>query len=374
MERKKQEDSLTEKQKQYLSELYGNPKKVGSLAGPESLYKAARREGKFKFTLKQIKDWLRSSDTYTLHKPLNRKFKRERVIVGDINQEWQADLADMSWLRKANKNFKYFLLVIDVFSKMVRTAPLKSTTGKEVTEAFAKMLPSRKDIPVTLQMDKGSEFVNATFQNLLKQHKIKHFFTSSELKAMVSERAIKTIKLKLYKYFTESRKLNWIEHLKTVTDTYNRTVHRSIGMAPIDVTPSKTAQVWEKLFPEPPMEDPEDFHFNIDDKVRISFLKTPFERAYNYFWTGEIFIVTERFHRQNIAKYRLKDWNNEPIEGTFYTQELQKIDVDENTKYKIEKILGRRIRNGQRQVRVRWYQWPSKYDTWIPANSIENYS
>jgi hypothetical protein len=132
-------------------------------------------------------------------------------------------------------------------------------------------------------------------------------------------------------------------------------------------------QVWEKTYPDQPLENPEPFKFKINDKVRISYQKVPFERAYNYHWTGEIFSITQRFHKEGIAKYTLKDWNNEPIEGTFYSDELQKVDVDENTAYKIEKILARRIRNGQREVKVKWYLWPDRFNSWIPAISVQDY-
>jgi hypothetical protein len=364
---------LTLEEEDYLKDLYGNPAKVGSLGGINRLYQAVREDGKYNLTLNQIKNWLRSSDTYTLHKPLKRKFKRNRVIVGNINQQWDADIADMALLKKDNKNYKYFLLAIDVFSKFVRTAPLKTKSAQEVTKAFEKMLPNPKGIPETLHTDRGTEFTNKSFQNLLKDHKIKHFFTNNELKAMIAERAIKSIKLKLYQYFTESRRLNWIGHLKEITDSYNRTKHRTIGMAPIDVTPSRISEVWDKTYPTLPLKEPEKFQFDIGDKVRISFTKAPFERAYNYHWTGEIFNIMDRFHKEGIAKFRLKDWNNDPIEGTFYTQELQKIHVDENTSYKIEKILGRRTRNGQREVKVKWYLWPDKFNSWIPTSDVQDY-
>ena len=34
-------------------------------------------------------------DAYTSHKPIRHHFKRNRVIVGGIDQQWLMDLADM---------------------------------------------------------------------------------------------------------------------------------------------------------------------------------------------------------------------------------------------------------------------------------------
>ena len=48
-------------------------------------------------------------DTYTLHKPIQRNFKRNRVIAGGIDQQWQMDLADM-------QSHKSLMMAIDICS------------------------------------------------------------------------------------------------------------------------------------------------------------------------------------------------------------------------------------------------------------------
>ena len=56
-------------------------------------------------------------DAYTLHKPARRNFKRNRVIVGGIDVQWQMDLADMQSLKDYNDGYRYLLVCIHVFSK-----------------------------------------------------------------------------------------------------------------------------------------------------------------------------------------------------------------------------------------------------------------
>ena len=53
---------------------------------------------------------------------------------------WTADLVDMSSIFRPNKGYKYLLTVIDVFSKYSWIVPLKTKTGKEVAQAFRKLL------------------------------------------------------------------------------------------------------------------------------------------------------------------------------------------------------------------------------------------
>jgi hypothetical protein len=44
------------------------------------------------YTKKQVREWLQSQDTYTLHKPTRRQFPRRRVVVYGIDHLWWEDL------------------------------------------------------------------------------------------------------------------------------------------------------------------------------------------------------------------------------------------------------------------------------------------
>ena len=71
----------------YLSSVYYDSKRPGGFGGAERLYKDVKKEGKFAISRKEIKEWLMKQDAYTLHKPMRRNFKRNRVIVGGIDQQ-----------------------------------------------------------------------------------------------------------------------------------------------------------------------------------------------------------------------------------------------------------------------------------------------
>ena len=67
------------------------------------------------------------------------------------------------------------------------------------------------------------------------------------------------------------------------------------------------------------------------------------------------------------------DCDGDRVEGTIYEPELQAMNVDPSTEYRIEKILKRRVRNKQKEVVVRWLHWPKKYDSWIPETNVKDY-
>ena len=62
--------------------------------------------------------------------------------------------------------------------------------------------------------------------------------------------------------------------------------------------------------------------FKVGDKVRISKYKIKvFDKGYTPNWTEEIFLI-DKIQSANPISYRLKDLNNEEIQGSFYELEL----------------------------------------------------
>ena len=106
------------------------------------------------------------------------------------------------------------------------------------------------------------------------------------------------------------------------------------------------------------------------DYVRISSTKHIFQRDFEQKWTDEVFIIQRRFFRQGIPVYKLKDFAEEPITGTFYEQELQRVDKKEDEVWKVEKIIKTRKKKGVEEVLVSWHQWPSKFNSWIKKSEL----
>ena len=69
--------------------------------------------------------------TEELHKPVTKKFKRRKVYGRFKGNIWAADLAEMEPLSSKNKNIKYLLCVVDVFTKYAWAKTLKDKKGKK---------------------------------------------------------------------------------------------------------------------------------------------------------------------------------------------------------------------------------------------------
>ena len=181
----------------YLASIYYDPKRSGGFGGVGRLYADVKKEETLKINRNQIKEWLMKQDTYTLHKPIRHRFRRNRVIVGGIDEQWQMDLADMQSMQKFNDCYRYLLVCIDVFSKYAWVVPLKNRKGLSLVDAFKTILISGRK-PEKIITDQGTEFFNKHFKALLKDENIELYNTYNETKASVVERLIRTLKTRMW--------------------------------------------------------------------------------------------------------------------------------------------------------------------------------
>ena len=348
-----------------IRDTYAQPSKRGSLGG------VARYARAQKVPIHRVRRALERDIAYTLHKPVRRTFPTTPVIVMGIDQQWAADLVDMQKLSRYNKGNKYLMTVIDVFSKYAWVEIIRDKSGPQMTLAWQRLLKrALPRHPRRLQTDKGTEFYNASVRALFKKQDIHHFSTSGDAKASVVERFNRTLKGRMYRYFTAANTFKYVDVVQALVDEYNASFHRSIGMAPRDVHPSNEVKVWHTLY-KPYLEKKDKSKkkeaFKVGDRVRISQARRPFKKGYLPQWTEEVFEVTDVVHDSlGPVTYKLKELDGTAIGGTFYTQELQKVHVDDDTVWRIEKVLKRR----GNQLYVQWKGWPKKYNSWINKSDV----
>ena len=82
----------------------------------------------------------------------------------------------MQSLRKYNKGIKYFLCVVDIFSKYIWVVPLKDKTGISINNAFREII-SKGRKPNKMWVDQGREFYNKLLKRCLKINNIEMYST-----------------------------------------------------------------------------------------------------------------------------------------------------------------------------------------------------
>lgn len=275
-----------------------------------------------------IKDPPEVVEAKELHRPVIKKFIKRRIIMKGLDNLWAADLLIMKQFARENNWYKYILNVIDCFSKFVWAEPLKKKDGAVVTTAFERILDRAiKDghtTPDLLHTDKGTEFKNKSFNNMLKKHSIKIYHTESEEKSAIIERYHRTLNNKLRVKFEVRNSHKWYDVLQELTDEYNKhDYHRTIKMRPTDVNKSNESdllKMYQDLESKVPRKKPK---FKIGDRVRITAHKVVFRNKYKQNWTSEIFVITQILNTKPVT-YEIEDLKGEEVIGGFYERELRK--------------------------------------------------
>ena len=353
-----------------LDKIYYDSESSGSYGGVQSLLREAKANG-LKVTEKLIKSYLSNQASYSLHKSSRKNFTRNPTVVGGIDQQWQADLADMQAIAKQNNGVKYILTVIDIFSKYAWAVPVKNKGSNEMLEAFKSLFKkSSPRIPQKLQTDAGKEFLNKDVQNYLKSKRIQHFVSSSDKKAAVVERFNRTLKTRIWRFFTAHQTNKYIEKLDNFLKSYNNSFHRSIKMKPVDVKTKDEDRIWLTLYGKN-WQGRRKSRIKTGSKVRISKVKGIFEKGYIPNWSEEHFKVKETISKGKPI-YKLSDDLGDDIKGEFYEEELQPI--TEN-RYLVEKVLRKRkSSNGTQEFFIKWKGWPAKFNSWIKDSDFEDIS
>ena len=171
-----------------------------------------------------------------LHKPIKRKFTKRKVLVNGLDDIWSADLVDMQSFAQHNNGVKYLLNVIDVFRKYAWSVPLLDKTGNTITNAFDNIIEQSNRKPNKLWVDQGSEFFNRVMDKWLKDNHIMRYTTFNEGKAVVVERFNRTIKTRMWKYFSANNTYKYVDVLDELIRQYNNSRHTSIKMKPIEAS------------------------------------------------------------------------------------------------------------------------------------------
>jgi len=186
-------------------------------------------------------------------------------------------LADLSNISLYNDGARYLLTCIDVFSKKAWAVPVRTKTSHEVANAFEQILLD--GTPNMVQSNNGTEFLNSTLQSMLKRRRIKFYTSENEdLKVSVVERVNRTLKSKMYRYFTHKNTRRYVDALDDMLHSYNNMRHSSIGMAPTEVDVENEDLVRKHLYPPKPKSY--EWKYAMGDKVRITMQKRPFRKGY----------------------------------------------------------------------------------------------
>jgi hypothetical protein len=133
--------------------------------------------------------------------------------------------------------------------------------------------------------------------------------------ARFAERAHRTIRDKLYKYFTYKNTYRFIDVLQQLVRGDNATVHSTTDNAPARVTDSDVLTIWQRMNKKRnkiPIVQP---RVCVGQHVRIRKEKMRFAKGGEQNYTTQVFRIIKVICRTPRPVYELEDLNQKVIDG-----------------------------------------------------------
>jgi hypothetical protein len=328
-----------------------------------------------------IKEILSSIESYSIHKEFHEG-QRNPSYSHFKRYQFQCDLVDIRDLAKYNDGVNYLFTCIDTFTRYAFVRLLQSKHGECAVRAFESILEEANTPPVTLVMDRGSEFYNADFENFCASRNIRYYPPDSSSHGAYIERFNRTLQGIIYRYMTENETLRFIdksnedgsiEHLmpKFLT-TYNNSNHRMIGTTPAiaENDDSTHLEIRKKMSEYHDKIKKKNDIYKVGELVRIARLRGKFDRGYKDRASTEIFKIDKVVKNKKIPMYVLSNYRgDEIIKGSFYAFELVKVTRPEEI-YRVERVLAERMNRGSKELLVKWRGFDDSYNSWIKESDI----
>jgi len=183
--------------------------------------------------LETINKILSTIESHTLHKEFHEG-ERNKSYARFKRYQFQIDLCFIIDLAQYNDNIKYFLTVIDCFTRYAFVRPLKVKRGNEVLNAFRDILLEADQKPYMIVCDKGTEFTNQSFKQFCANENIKLVLPETNTHAAYVERFNRTFQTLIRKFCTENETHRYVDYVQDLVKSYNLRKHRMIGMSPYE--------------------------------------------------------------------------------------------------------------------------------------------
>ena len=135
--------------------------------------------------------------------------------------------------------------------------------------------------------------------------------------AAVCERAIRTIKQRLWRHFTLTGKKRWVDILQTIIHDINNSYHRILKRTPASINTTNEDLVYRELYGSVKQEAPV---YKVGDQVRIKDAKSLFRKGYERTFSTDIYKIASIVKKSPVA-YRLT-LDGDQVRGIFYNEQL----------------------------------------------------
>lgn len=280
-------------------------------------------------------------------------------------------MADFQKLSRYNKGYRYLLVAVECLSRRAFAAPVKNKKAPAVQEAFEKIFAEMPVLPWKLFTDRGTEFDSRIMRTYYESKDIiKRSAENPDTKAAMAERMIKTVKHRLYRYFTENQTLVWVNAVPLIVRAINNSVNRITGLRPVDFTFKNSRRIWRRLYSDAFEHAPRST-LKAGDNVRIAKPRTAFKKGYLPNYSGLTYRI-RHVKRGKPNTFLLEGAKGRNIKRKYYREEVTP--AARPPDLEIERVLRTKTVKGHKHYLVKWVGEPEESASWITEDDIPHIS
>ena len=231
-------------------------------------------------THKIVQNWVKQQFAQQVTARAGPPPEYSSIVSPALRTYYQMDL--MIYDRFEFHNYKYILVVVDIYSRYAMARPLTNRT-------FPNLMKNIKDIfsimgdPYIIQCD--NEFNTKVFNDFCRRNDLvpKYSLPEEKNKNAIVERLNGTIASILQKWRVATGRHDWYKVLDQVMDNYNNRRHSTIKAKPIDV--------WEGRDSNHQVPKRVTYDIHPGDRVRLQRSKGVFDKGDALKYSREIFTV-----------------------------------------------------------------------------------
>ena len=206
-----------------IAEKYRDISFPGAFSGARNFQMLLKTDFNEDIELKRIYSILKKQPFYVISQKPIRRFPRRSYWVSGFGILMQSDVAFMF----EKNGFKYFLVLIDVFSRHLYVEALKDKSAPTVRKAFQKIFSSFTSPITKIETDEGGEFTG--LKPIFKKEKIIFNIKTGTNKANFAEHAIYLIKKRLYMIMRSEISTDWPTFMPSVVEALNEKPQKKLG-------------------------------------------------------------------------------------------------------------------------------------------------
>jgi RNase H-like domain found in reverse transcriptase/Reverse transcriptase (RNA-dependent DNA polymerase)/Integrase zinc binding domain/Integrase core domain/Chromo (CHRromatin Organisation MOdifier) domain len=211
--------------------------KIASHPGGTRMYQNLRRDFFWPRMAVDIHEYVQGCSSCA-RKRLSTQRKTSHIKLFPPSEPFEFVAMDiLGPLPETAQGNRFLLVIVDRFSKLTRTVPLRTTIATEVAKVFLFDWYCVYGPPVILLTDNGSQFISKFFQSVCKLLGVKQTFSTAYHPQTNGqcERFNRTVLNSISHYISDNQD-NWDELSYVATYAFNTTVHSSTGHTPFELS------------------------------------------------------------------------------------------------------------------------------------------